>query len=179
MVQTPDNELWLFDRDSAGEFRSRKMVAKHSIHGTTHATSTFDMKEESDGTRRLMDLIPAMIALVSGDRVFAIDELDRSLHPEVLHSYVGNFLRYSAGRNSQLIVTTHDTTLLKQAFIRPDEVWLVEKGRDLSSRLVALDEYSKVSGSKDLQQDYLSGRFGGVPVIQDFSWLGQTDGKGA
>ena len=125
-----------------------------------------------------MHLVPAMMSLTKRDSVFAIDELDRSLHPDILHSYLANFLKYSTGRASQLIVTTHDTTLLKQPFLRRDEVWFVEKGIDQSSRLVALEEYKDVDKSKDLQQDYLLGRFGGVPVIRDFSWLGEDHGEG-
>ncbi len=101
------------------------------------------------------------------------------LHPEILHSYVANFLKYSAGRRSQLIVTTHDTTLFNQPFLRRDEVWLVEKGRDQSSRLVSLEEFKDVDQIEDLQRGYIQGRFGGVPIIRDFSWLGSDDGKGA
>ncbi len=140
-------------------------------------SATFDMSEESDGTRRLMQLVPAMISMMTGDGVFIIDELDRSLHADVLHSYLANFLKYSVDRSSQLIVTTHDTTLLRQHFLRRDEVWFVEKGDDQSSRLIALEEYKDVERSEDLQQDYLLGRFGGVPVIRDFSWLGEEHGE--
>jgi AAA15 family ATPase/GTPase len=139
----------------------------------------FDVTEESDGTRRLMHLVPAMMDMMRSDRVTVVDELDRSLHPDILYSYLENFLKYSAGRSSQLIVTTHDTTVLKQRFLRRDEVWFVEKAPDQSSRLIALEEFKNADRSKDLQQDYLLGRFGGVPVIRDFSWLGQDHGEGA
>jgi uncharacterized protein len=134
------------------------------------------MAEESEGTRRLIDLVPAIMVLLQGDAVIAIDELDRSLHREVLHSYLSNYLRYSTGVESQLVVTTHDTTLLSRNFLRRDEVWLVEKGTDQATRLVALEEFKDVDKSKDLEEDYLLGRFGGVPVIRDFSWLGNSDG---
>ena len=119
-----------------------------------------------------------MMSLMRSDRLYVIDELDRSLHPDILYSYLANYLKYSVGRSSQLIVTTHDTTLLKQRFLRRDEVWFVEKGNDQSSRLIALEEFKNADKSKDLQQDYLIGRFGGVPVIRDFSWLGEDHGEG-
>jgi len=64
-----------------------------------------------------------MMVLMRNDLVGIIDEMDRSLHPEILHSYVANFL-------------------------------------------------------KDLQHRYLQGRFGGVPLIKGFSWLGSNDGNG-
>jgi hypothetical protein len=53
---------------------------------------------------------------------------------------------------------------------------LVEKGIDQATRLVALEEFKDVDKSKDLEEDYLLGRFGGVPVVRDFSWLGKPDG---
>jgi uncharacterized protein len=174
----PAGEQSLFDRDDQGKLRAWLLVARHNRQNGNRAQAIFGMDEESDGTRRLMHLAPVMMALTTGEFTFVIDELDRSLHPEILHSYLANFLKYSAGLGSQLIVTTHDTTLLKQPFLRRDEVWFVEKGVDQSSRLVALEEFKKTPGGKDLQEDYLQGRFGGVPVIRDFSWLGKGDGKG-
>jgi AAA15 family ATPase/GTPase len=174
----PEGAHILFDRDDKGKLRAWKLIARHRTRSGAKNISTFDMTEESDGTRRLMYLVPAMIALMGSDSVFLIDELDRSLHPEILHSYLANYLKYSAGQSSQLIVTTHDTTLLKQSFVRRDEVWFMEKGDDQSSRLIALEEFKNADRSKDLQQDYLMGRFGGVPVIRDFSWLGEDHGKG-
>jgi predicted ATPase len=169
--------LGFFTRDEQGSIKLWKLVSRHRRQHGMERSATFDMSEESDGTRRLMQLVPAMISLMTGDGVFVIDKLDRSLHPDVLHSYLANFLKYSAGRSSQLIVTTHDTTLLRQHFLRRDEVWFVEKGEDQSSRLIALEEYKNADKSKDLQQDYLQGRFGGVPVIRDFSWLGEEHGE--
>ncbi len=166
-------------RDEQGVLRTWKLVSRHRGQPSTEPRAIFDMSEESDGTRRLMQLVPAMIAMMEGGGVFVIDELDRSLHADILHSYLANFLKYSAGRSSQLIVTTHDTTLLRQDFLRRDEVWFVEKGKDQASRLVALEEYKHVDQSEDLQRDYLIGRFGGVPVIRDFSWLGEKHGETA
>jgi uncharacterized protein len=173
-----NGDFFVFDLDRHGKVRSQKLVATHGRKDSAGSKIAFDMKEESDGTRRLIDLVPAMIALTRRDSVFVIDELDRSLHPEILHSYLANFLKYSSGRESQLIVTTHDTTILEQPFIRRDEVWFVEKGEDHSSRVIALEEYKNSHGGRSLQQDYLRGRFGGVPVIRDFSWLRKAHAEG-
>ena len=49
---------------------------------------------------------------------------------------------------------------------------MVEKRPDQSSRLVPLEEF-QVHESGDLQRDYLNGRFGGVPVLRDFKWMGR------
>ncbi len=174
-----DGPYYVWERDGKGQLKAWRLVARHRSQGQDGSNHrvTLDIAEESDGTRRLMHLVPAMIAMMTRDCVYVIDELDRSLHPDILHSYLANFLKYSASRGSQLIVTTHDTTLLQQPFLRRDEVWFVEKGTDQSSRLIALEEYKDADKSKNLQQDYLHGRFGGVPVIRDFSWLGEEHGE--
>jgi AAA15 family ATPase/GTPase len=166
----------LVDRDEQGRLRTRRLVFHHQ--GTEGAGELFEMSDESDGTRRLLDLAPALLLLVENDRVFVIDEFDRSLHPELAHSLLDNFLRYSEGRRSQLIVTTHETTLLDQDFLRRDEIWLMEKGRDQSTRLIGLEEYQGIPPEDDLQRDYLQGRFGGVPVLRDFKWMRPDHAEG-
>ena len=42
----------------------------------------FDLRQESDGSRRIMDLIPAFLELTKekSKKVYIIDEIDRSLH---------------------------------------------------------------------------------------------------
>jgi AAA15 family ATPase/GTPase len=176
LLELPWGVRLLVGRAGNGDVRAWRLVARHTQRGAT-APVLFDLNEESDGTRRLADLAPVLIRLLGGEHVFVVDEFDRSLHPDIAHSLLANFLRHSAGRPSQLIVTTHETTLLRQDFLRPDEVWFTENRPGQGCRLVSLAEY-KLEGSKDLQQDYLQGRFGGVPVLHDFSWLGERDAKG-
>lgn len=168
LLTDEQNSHWLIESKDSSLIAWR-LVARHTSRNAKSLV-TFDLKEESDGTRRLMDLVPAMMALLDGGRVFVIDELDRSLHPDIAHTYIDNFLRYSQGRESQLIVTTHETTLLEQKFLRADEIWMVDKGADQATKLVALAEY-KEAQIKDVAKDYRQGRFGGVPVLRDFSWL--------
>ncbi len=167
----PRNEHWLVEHEKGGQFKAKRLVVHHSCASGGEAVP-FDMREESDGTQRLMHLIPAMMSLFQNNKVIVIDELNRSLHPDISHSYLSNFLEYSAGLNTQLIVTTHETTLLDQEFLRKDEIWMIEKTLDHSSKLVALEEFKRIN-SKDLQRDYLRGRFGGIPILRDFDWLRQ------
>jgi hypothetical protein len=164
LVGTHTDRRRFVDRDGEGLLRVRKLMFRHGAHVDT---PLFELNEESDGTRRLMDLIPVLILLGESDRVFVVDEFDRSLHPEISHSLLAAFLRrQGGGRESQLILTTHETTLLNQDFLRRDEIWLVEKGKDQSSRLIALEEYKGVPDGGDLQRDYLNGRYGGIPVLR-------------
>src|SRR3546814_12986301 len=68
-------------------------------------------------------------------------------------------------RNAQLVITSHDVTVLRR--LEREEIWFVEKASDGASTLSSLVEYNT---RKDYAFDkqYLEGRYGGVPVIDDF-----------
>src|SRR3546814_15273637 len=68
-------------------------------------------------------------------------------------------------RNAQLVITSHDVTVLRR--LEREEIWFVEKASDGASTLSSLVEYNTL---KDYAFDkqYLEGRYGGVPVIDDF-----------
>jgi len=130
---------------------------------------TFSIADESDGTRRLLDLIPAFLLLEHSQarQVFLIDELDRSLHSLLTSDLLEHFLssRGASGR-SQLIFTTHDTQLMNQQMFRRDEIWITERDRSGASKLISFSEFKDVRKDKDIRRSYLQGRMGGIPRIR-------------
>ncbi len=126
----------------------------------------FDLSMESDGTRRLLKIIPALFGLISEktDYVFLLDELGRSLHAQLSYKLMELFLENSDNRNSQLIVTTHDTSLLDLDLLRRDEIWFLEKDRCGVSSLFSLEEF-KLSRSMNIEKGYLGGRLGAIPIL--------------
>ena len=134
---------------------------------TVHKTKSgdeieFDLKDESDGTRRLIDVAPAFF---SSDRVLVIDELDRSLHPIITEMLHGAHFDNLSRINSQLILATHEHYLLSQEFYRRDEIWFVEKDNFGISKLYSLSEY-KERHDKDIEKAYLLGRYGAKPNVR-------------
>ncbi len=119
--------------------------------------------DESDGTRRLMDLAPMVISEDS-DITYIVDELDRSLHPMVVYEFVRRFNLEGARLRKQLIFTTHQTCLLDQNLLRRDEIWFVQKERDGHSELYSLDQYNERS-NKNIERMYLNGDFDAIPNI--------------
>jgi AAA15 family ATPase/GTPase len=147
-----------------GELQATKLVSYHQAGGTS-AQVPFDFRDESDGTQRVLDLLPAFYRLANekSDFVVFVDELDRSLHSRLTRALIEGYLdgRPSNAR-TQFLFTTHDATLLKDKLFRNDEVWLVEKGETGESEISSLGDF-KLRSDKRLVWDYLSGRFGGVP----------------
>lgn len=101
----------------------------------------FSLQEESDGTARLLDLIEILFK-VSSNNIYVIDEIDRCLHPALTAQVIKLFLEMAAGRNTQLIITTHESRLLKEEILRNDEISFVLKKNDGSTIIKPLEEYN-------------------------------------
>ncbi len=85
------------------------------------------MADEPDGTRRLLDLLPALYRLRGGMHVYVIDEIDRSMHPMLVYKFLQYFLTVCAQTPCQIIMTTHESHLLDLDLLRRDEIWFAEK----------------------------------------------------
>jgi len=136
-------------------------------HGTDE--SEYEYGEESDGTQRLIELL-GVILNDKKDKVFLIDELDRSLHPQMTIKFVETFLKFSREMNSQLIITTHESNLMDLSLLRRDEIWFAEKGWDNTTSLYTLEKF-KIRYDKEFVDDYFAGRYGAVPVFKDFEYV--------
>lgn len=132
--------------------------------------SAFTLSEESDGTRRLLELIPAFFEAMYNGATVIIDEIGRSIHPVLLKSLLSI---YSSGPVSgQLIFTTHESQLLDQELLRRDEIWFTEKSLSGASRLYPLSDFN-IRVDLDIRKGYLSGRFGAIPFLgnlNDLNW---------
>lgn len=139
-----------------------------AIHKNLHGENIrFQLNEESDGTKRLLDLIPAFAKLKEGQgAVFVIDELDRSLHTQLLEWLLKYFLDVChADSRNQLIFTTHDVNILTQDLFRRDELWGVDKQNDGASNLYSFRDFKKIRNDKNIRKVYLNGLMGAVPTI--------------
>lgn len=126
----------------------------------------FSPKIESDGTRRLMQLVPMLVDLEKGEKTIVIDELDRSMHTHLSKLLIKSFISNVSDNQvrSQFIFTTHDTNLLDRNLLRRDEIWFMEKNREGSSHISSLAEY-KISEGLNYENGYLRGRFGAIPFF--------------
>lgn len=156
----------LFEIDYDDE-RAKDIVKLVFQHGTDE--SSYEYGEESDGTQRLIELL-GVILNDDEEKVFVIDELDRSLHPQMTIKFVETFLRFSENRNSQLLITTHESNLMDLNILRRDEIWFAEKGSDNTTSLYPLEKF-KIRYDKVVAKDYLAGRYGAVPVFKDFEYV--------
>ncbi|MDX2066890.1 MAG: ATP-binding protein [Haliscomenobacter sp.] len=153
--------------------KDRQVVAKrlYFLHDEDGGITHFSAKEESDGTRRLLDYIPAVYSIVNSRKVYIIDEIERSIHPLLIKELIRKFSQDETTKG-QLIFTTHESNLLDQDIFRPDEIWFAEKKPNGSTELYVLSEF-KEHHTKDIRKGYLNGRYGAIPFLsnlQDLKW---------
>jgi uncharacterized protein len=129
-----------------------------------------DEHEQSDGTRRILELLHPMTKKgIFGKRplTIIIDEIDRSLHTLATRKYIENFLEgCNKDSRDQLIFTTHDILLMDQDILRRDEIHLLDKDEFGSSKLYSLAEFKELRYDLNLMNNYLIGRFDGIPKIE-------------
>ena len=129
---------------------------------------SFDLDFESDGTQKLLALSAPIIETLLKGEILVIDELDNSMHTELVYAIIKLFNSKETNPNkAQLIFTTHDTNLLNQKLFRRDQIWFTQKDIYGVSELYSLVEYGKGKTRDDLvlEKNYLDGKFGGVPHI--------------
>jgi len=162
IVHLPNgNELMI---EKAGDSRFYKISIQASHTLPSGENFSIELNEESDGTRRLLDFIPALHQSKNNNSVYFIDEIDRSMHPMLVWKFLEFFLRSCNSSSSQIIVTTHESNLLDLELLRRDEIWFVEKDQNLSTRIYSLADFA-VRTDQAIQKHYLNGRFGAVPFL--------------
>lgn len=161
-IEVGDEQLSIVKEN--GTFYAKRIV-------TTHNDSEFNFSEESDGTRRLFDYIPAIENIITDEKVFIIDEIERSIHPLLIKEIISK-LTLNEDVKGQLIFTTHETNLLDQSILRPDEIWLTEKNQEGATEIYPLSDF-KIHNTIKIEKGYLEGRYGGIPILlnlKDLNW---------
>lgn len=126
-------------------------------------TVPFDFEtEESEGTKTLFRMMLSMIEIIRGGRLLIVDEIDTSLHTQLVEFIIGMF---NASEHAQLIYTTHNTHLLNTDFQRRDQVYFVNKREDGSSDLYSLFDFKDFRDTFDMEKAYLQGRFDAIPYL--------------
>lgn len=117
-----------------GKIINAELTFKHKA-----GNSLYDLSEEyeSNGTIRFMGLAVILNFLLKSNRFVPIDEVETSIHYELLAYFIKVFLANSNG-TSQMLLTTHDINLLNEDFIRRDTIWFTDKDELGETKIVRL-----------------------------------------
>lgn len=131
----------------------------HSYNGVDYPLS---FSWESSGTKKVFELTQLLI-FASDSSVLIVDELERSLHPDIVEAFLKLVLEISG--DSQLLFVTHNQDLLDSDLLRDDEVWFcykTDKGNSIYRSIISYTGIRKEASRKKL---YKSGKFGSLPSI--------------
>jgi AAA15 family ATPase/GTPase len=152
------------------EIKKEKIDRLFSVHEKFNESKDslggveINFSDESFGTKSFFSILGPIIDTLDNGRVLFIDEFDSSLHP-LLTKFIIDLFEKSNPNNAQLIVTTHDTSLLsyKDDFDK-DQFWFTEKDKYGAGNLFCLDEFD-IRNDTEYSKKYLEGRFGALPNI--------------
>ena len=169
--------------NSLEELKNTNGVVKVELvhNGEDGSKKALPLALESNGTMKMFHLFDFLMDTLRNGRVLFVDELDAKLHP-LLTRYIINLFHNSEKNigNGQLIYSTHDTVNLNKETFRRDEIWFVEKDKNGVSELYSLSYYiiedengnaKKVRNDATYNKDYLTGRYGAIPVLKDIELL--------
>jgi uncharacterized protein len=151
---------------------AENQVRPQLSHASPQGPVALPLELESEGTQALLSFAPVVLDALRDGSVVVIDEVDSSLHPGMVRALVRSFVdSFSNPNQAQLIITTHDTSLLGSngfdRVIDRDQMWITEKNPVTgASDLIAVAEYSPRQ-KESLERGYLTGRYGGIPHLPD------------
>ena len=158
--------------DAEGKLRVSEIKATSFHIGQSKkgedATYPLSFSDESDGTRRLMALAPAIERTLRNGGVFVVDELEREIHPLLMEYIINRYQNKENNQNqAQLVFTTHSTELMSLELLRRDQINFVDKDKKTgASELYSMKEFSPRK-DENIHKGYLLGKYGAVPRIEE------------
>ncbi|MGP4061489.1 AAA family ATPase [Halobacillus sp. H74] len=127
--------------------------------------------EESRGTQKMILIAIVLLDAFREGKTLLIDEFDSAFHLAISTFLLKLFNSKIYNKNSQFIMNTHETSLLDNSILRVDQFWFVEKDNKNSSQLYSLYDFNGTSNRSrsdiSFAKDYLKGKFGAHPVINE------------
>ncbi|MGY5353456.1 AAA family ATPase [Wenyingzhuangia sp. IMCC45467] len=147
------------------EILQKKILKAKEItfeHTTALMKKNLPKNLESSGTVRYYGLGGVLNKLLSSNTFLCIDEIENSLHYDLVAHFIKTFLMNS--KNSQLLFSTHDINLLNEDFLRRDTVWFVDKNEFGASELYSLLDF-KLHKNLSPYNAYKIGKLGAKPEL--------------
>jgi len=127
---------------------------------------TLELEDESDGTRKLMSLAPAIESVLNSGGILFVDEIERELHPALVNLIISKFQSKRINTlGAQIIFTTHNTELLNLELLRKDQIYFADKRRkDGVSELYSIADFTTRT-TDNIRKGYLLGKYGATPIL--------------
>lgn len=137
--------------------------------GKRNGEESFNLNQESDGTKKLFTLGRSLEFILSIGGTMWIDELDARFHPLLTSMIVELFQNPETNpKGAQLIFITHDTQFLSLKRFRPDQIAFVSRNKGNATEISHLIEFEGIESDSDIRDLYMKGLLDGVPNLNLF-----------
>ena len=158
--------------NSSGKIRELNILAAHNKYSGDKIVDSviLPFQSESVGTVKIFALLGPWLDTLANGGVLVVDEFGSSIHTKLALELIRLFQSKLNNGDAQLLVTTHDTNLLRKDVFRRDQIWFVEKDEHGVSDLYSLVEYkinqaTSVRNDASFGKDYLLGKYGAIPYF--------------
>jgi uncharacterized protein len=184
MIEIPIDDIRVIDRGDSGDGKQR--AETHLVEGMdrdravagdaglavevsyARRSSTpqwVNLANEGAGVRRLFFLLGPLLDTIHNSKLAVVDNFDAALHPLVSRFVLQlNSLKSGVLHKAQLLLSSHNTSLMDLDILRRDEIWLMDTDSDRASRLSSMSKHH-LRRREMIAKHYLRGRYGGVPRI--------------
>lgn len=149
-----------------GQVNATSMHQGQNKDGTSHMFS-MELADESDGTRKLMAIAPAIESVLLKGGLLLIDGIENGLHPIFIELIIAKFQNKNTNPyGAQIVFTTHNTELLNMELLRKDQLYFVDKNNDDGvSELYSISGFSTRT-TENVHKGYLLGKYGAIPNVE-------------
>lgn len=154
----------------------------HNVYdgnGNIAATAAMSMEHnESEGTKKFYNILGSLLYAVKNGYFVVIDEIDARFHSLLTKAIIRLFNSAEVKTGAQLFAVSHDTAVMDNELLRRDQIYLVEKNNFAATQAVNLVEYKSARKETPISKNYLEGRYGGIPFIDNLENF-LNNGEGA
>lgn len=148
-----------------GDQKNHPVTTYHRINGTDKLIQFRLDQDESNGTQRFFAIAGPILEALDRGHALVLDEFECSMHPLLSRRLLELFQSPKANtKGAQLIVATHDSSLMSPSLLRRDQIWLTEKDQRGATQLFSLYDFAgRPRSNTAFERNYFTGRFGAVP----------------
>ena len=181
MIRIPIDDIRMIDRMNSGDGKQRGEAAtleRAELDGSGGGDAIevsyakpgappvwINLAKEGAGVRRLFFLLGPLLDTIHNGKLAVVDNFDAALHPLVSRFLLQlNSMKSGKSQEAQLLLSSHNTSLMDLEILRRDEIWLMDTDSDRASRLSSMSKHH-LRRREMIAKHYLRGRYGAVPRI--------------
>lgn len=177
-MDIPISDYEVEEEEDENGGKKYRIMTTHVVNGHSYSLG---IAKESEGTIKLLSILPGLLVSLSTGGLLLVDELDAKLHPQLLRYLIKLYTDPEANEeHAQLVFTCHDISIMKNDLLRRDEIWFAAQNEEGVSNLWSLYDIHEPGGGRvkstaAYDRQYLAGRYGADPYLRRMMDWGDSD----